>query len=103
RRPAPRRPVARKASPARPASVKVAPKPVQAAPPPPTPPLPVRKPTYHEAVAMYERGLQALQRRDFAASAEALRNVIEPYPDERGLLEGPPLFSQSARARVGAK
>ena len=34
---------------------------------------------------MYERGLQALQRRDFAAAADALRNVIERYPDEREL------------------
>lgn len=61
------------------------------APPPPAPPPP-RKPTYHEAVAMYERGLQALQRRDFAASAEALRTVIERYPDERELLERARLY-----------
>jgi tetratricopeptide (TPR) repeat protein len=52
----------------------------------------VRKPTYHEAVAMYERGLQALQRRDFAASADALRAVIERYPDERELLERARLY-----------
>lgn len=75
---------------------KVAPKPVKAAPPPPPPPPapapPPKKPTYHEAVAMYERGLQALQRRDFAASAEALRNVIERYPDERELLERARLY-----------
>jgi len=93
RRPAARA-VARKAS-ARPSPVKAAPKPVkpvQAAPPPPPPQPPVRKPTYHEAVAMYERGLQALQRRDFAASAEALRNVIERYPDERELLERARLY-----------
>lgn len=62
-----------------------------AAPPPPAPPPP-RKPTYHEAVAMYERGLQALQRRDFAASADALRTVIERYPDERELLERARLY-----------
>jgi tetratricopeptide (TPR) repeat protein len=61
------------------------------APPPPAPPPP-RKPTYHEAVAMYERGLQALQRRDFAASADALRTVIERYPDERELLERARLY-----------
>ena len=68
-------------------------KPVAApAPAPAPPPPPVRKPTYHEAVAMYERGLQALQRRDFAASAEALRNVIERYPDERELLERARLY-----------
>jgi len=41
---------------------------------------------------MYERGLQALQRRDFAAAAEALRNVIEHYPDERELLERARLY-----------
>lgn len=41
---------------------------------------------------MYERGLQALQRRDFAASAEALRSVIERYPDERELLERARLY-----------
>jgi tetratricopeptide (TPR) repeat protein len=69
-------------------------KPLKAAapPPPPPPPPPVRKPTYHEAVAMYERGLQALQRRDFAASADALRLVIERYPDERELLERARLY-----------
>jgi tetratricopeptide (TPR) repeat protein len=67
-------------------------KPVPAPPPPAPPPPPVRKPTYHEAVAMYERGLQALQRRDFAASAEALRTVIERYPDERELLERARLY-----------
>ena len=98
-----RRP-ARSAKPSRPSAsrktVKPAPKaaakPVKAAPPPPAPPqpppAPVRKPTYHEAVAMYERGLQALQRRDFAASAEALRNVIQRYPDERELLERARLY-----------
>jgi len=67
-------------------------KPVAPPPPAPAPAPPARKPTYHEAVAMYERGLQALQRRDFAASAEALRNVIERYPDERELLERARLY-----------
>jgi Tfp pilus assembly protein PilF len=41
---------------------------------------------------MYERGLQALQRRDFGAAAAALRNVIERYPDERELLERARLY-----------
>ena len=41
---------------------------------------------------MYERGLQALQRRDFAAAADALRNVIDRYPDERELLERARLY-----------
>src|SRR5262245_33320133 len=71
------------------AAVKPALPPPAPAPPPAPPP---RKPTYHEAVAMYERGLQALQRRDFAAAADALRNVIERYPDERELLERARLY-----------
>jgi len=41
---------------------------------------------------MYERGLQALQRRDFAAAADSLRTVIERYPDERELLERARLY-----------
>ena len=41
---------------------------------------------------MYERGLQALQRRDFAAAAAGLRAVIERYPDERELLERARLY-----------
>ena len=57
----------------------------------PAPP-PSRKPTYHEAVALYERGLQALQRHDFGAAADALRMVIERYPDERELLERARLY-----------
>jgi len=89
-RPASRGAVTRRSAPRQPAAKQA--RPVQAAPPPPPPPPPVRKPTYHEAVAMYERGLQALQRRDFRASADALRTVIERYPDERELLERARLY-----------
>ena len=74
---------------------KAAPRPVQppqAAAPAPTPVVPPKKPSYHEAVSLYERGLQALQRRDFAAAADALRNVIARYPDERELLERARLY-----------
>jgi tetratricopeptide (TPR) repeat protein len=83
--------VAKAAKPPATAPQKVA-KPVQPPAPPAPPPPPPRKPTYHEAVAMYERGLQALQRRDFAASADALRTVIDRYPDERELLERARLY-----------
>jgi Tfp pilus assembly protein PilF len=41
---------------------------------------------------MYERGLQALQRRDFATAADTLRAVIDRYPDERELLERARLY-----------
>ncbi len=43
-------------------------------------------------MGLYERGLQALQRRDFAAAANALRSVIQQYPDERELLERARLY-----------
>src|SRR5262249_40348961 len=93
RRPAgkPSRPTVTKSAKAPAAASKVA-KPAPPPAPPIPPPPPPRKPTYHEAVAMYERGLQALQRRDFAAAADALRTVIERYPDERELLERARLY-----------
>lgn len=56
--------------------------------PPPEPPkvqVPERKSTYIEAVGIYERGVEALQRRDFAKAAERLREVQLRYPDEREL------------------
>jgi Tfp pilus assembly protein PilF len=65
---------------------------IQAPAPQAPPPAPARKPTYHEAVGLYERGLQALQRRDFTAAANALRLVIQQYPDERELLERARLY-----------
>ena len=54
----------------RPTAVQARPAPTPPAPPPP------RKPTYHEAVALYD----------------ALRMVIERYPDERELLERARLY-----------
>ena len=93
------RPATRKPAP------KLAPKPVPtasrsrshaaqvAAPPPsPAPPPPPRKPGFYEAVAIYERGVQALQRHDFQVAAEQFRQVIQRYPEERELLERANLF-----------
>lgn len=59
------------------------------APPAPAPP---RKPGFYEAVAIYERGVQALQRHDFGGAAELFRVVIERYPEERELLERARLY-----------
>jgi tetratricopeptide (TPR) repeat protein len=65
----------------------VAPTPQPAAPPPPP-----RKPGFYEAVAIYERGVQALQRHDYPVAAEQFRTVIERYPEERELLERARLY-----------
>ena len=103
-KPAPRRtdgkPNARRAAP-KPATkaakvVKLA-RPVKTQPPPQQPPAPSpppasRKPGFYEAVAIYERGVQALQRHDYATGADLFRTVIEKYPDERELLERARLY-----------
>jgi tetratricopeptide (TPR) repeat protein len=65
-----------------------APVPEPVAPPPPPP----RKPGFYEAVAIYERGVQALQRHDFSGAADLFRAVIERYPEERELLERARLY-----------
>jgi Tfp pilus assembly protein PilF len=53
---------------------------------------PARKPGFYEAVAIYERGVQALQRHDFQAAAGFFRTVLDRYPDERELLERARLY-----------
>jgi tetratricopeptide (TPR) repeat protein len=55
-------------------------------------PAPPRKPGFYEAVAIYERGVQALQRHDFRAAAEQFRVVLDRYPEERELLERARLY-----------
>ncbi len=60
--------------------------------PPATPPPAPRKPGFYEAVAIYERGVQALQRHDYAGAAELFRAVIDRYPEERELLERAHLY-----------
>ena len=66
--------------------------PSAAAPPEPLPPAPPRKPGFYEAVAIYERGVQALQKHDFAGAASFFRTVLERYPEERELLERARLY-----------
>src|SRR3954470_9936022 len=79
-------------------SVTVTPKPRVAANRPaavpaaePSAPAP-RKPGFYEAVAIYARGVQALQRHDFTGAAGFFRTVLERYPDERELLERARLY-----------
>ena len=46
-----------------------------------------RRSTHIEAVALYERGLDALQRHAYAESANLLESVLRQYPEERDLHE----------------
>lgn len=51
------------------------------------PPATLRRSSYVEAVARYEQGFEALQRRDFNRAADLLRSVLNDYPDEKELHE----------------
>lgn len=77
---------------ARVSAPKVETQPAAPAPAPTASSPPPRKPGFYEAVAIYERGVQALQRRDFSGAAELFRVVIEKYPEERELLERARLY-----------
>lgn len=59
---------------------------------PPATPAAARKPGFYEAVAIYERGVQALQRHDFQGAAGFFRTVLDRYPEERELLERARLY-----------
>ena len=48
---------------------------------------PQRRSTYFEAVALYERGLEALQRHDYPQASGILESVLRQYPEEKELHE----------------
>jgi len=48
---------------------------------------PKRRETYFEAVALYEKGLEALQRHAYQQAASLLESVLRQYPEERELHE----------------
>jgi tetratricopeptide (TPR) repeat protein len=56
-------------------------------PAPPQPSGPLRRSTYFEAVAVYEKGLEALQRHDYQAALDLLNSVLRLYPEEKELHE----------------
>jgi tetratricopeptide (TPR) repeat protein len=44
-----------------------------------------RRATYPEAVALYERGMRALQQHEFHEAADAFRRLLAQYPEEKEL------------------
>jgi tetratricopeptide (TPR) repeat protein len=48
---------------------------------------PQRRSTYFDAVALYERALEALQRHDYRQATDLLESVLRQYPDEKELQE----------------
>ncbi len=83
-----RRPQARRQAPAasRRAAVQ-AHRPASRTATPPQPQAPARRSTYVEAVAIYERGLETLQRHEFSKAAQLLESVLRQYPEEKELHE----------------
>lgn len=53
---------------------------------------PKRRSTYFEAVAVYERGLEALQRHDYHKATSLLESVLRQYPEEKELHESVRLY-----------
>jgi tetratricopeptide (TPR) repeat protein len=61
---------------------------------------PVRRSGYFEAVAVYERGLEAVQRHDYATAIELLESVLRQYPEEKELHERVRLYLNICQRQV---
>jgi tetratricopeptide (TPR) repeat protein len=53
---------------------------------------PPRRSTYVDAVAVYERGVEALQRHDYNLATDLLESVLRQYPEEKELHERVKLY-----------
>ena len=62
---------------------------------------PQRRSTYFEAVALYERGLEALQHHDYRGAGDIFESVLRQYPEEKELHERVRLYLNVCR-RQGA-
>jgi hypothetical protein len=60
--------------------------------PEPAPSPAPKKPSFYEAIAIYESGVRGLQRHDYASAAESFRQVLQRYPEERELIERARLY-----------
>jgi tetratricopeptide (TPR) repeat protein len=61
---------------------------------------PVRRSTYVEAVALYERGLDALQHHDYQGAADRFESVLRQYPEEKELHERVRLYLNVCRRQA---
>src|SRR5262245_6629522 len=68
-----------------------------------SPPVPQRRSTYVDAVALYERGLEAIQRHDYREATELLESVLRQYPDEKELHERVRLYLNICQRQASPK
>ena len=61
---------------------------------------PERRSTYFEAVALYERGLEALQRHDYHGAGDLFESVLRQYPEEKELHERVRLYLNICRRQA---
>ena len=59
-----------------------------------------RRSTYVEAVALYERGLEAIQRHAYQQATNLLESVLKKYPEERELHERVRLYLNICRRQA---
>lgn len=71
-----------------------------ATPPAAQPQPPQRRSTYVEAVAVYERGVDALQRHDYATATMLLESVLRQFPEEKELHERVRLYLNICRRQA---
>ena len=64
---------------------------------------PKHRTTYVEAVAVYERGLEALQRHAFGDAADLFESVLRQYPEEKELHERVRLYLNICQRQVTPK
>ena len=64
---------------------------------------PQRRSTYIEAVALYEHGLEALQRHDYAAAENRFNSVLRQFPDEKELHERVRLYLNICQRQTRAQ
>jgi len=62
-----------------------------------------RRSTYVEAVALYERGLEALQRHEYEKAADLFESVLRQYPEERELHERVRLYLNICRRHAAPR
>ena len=62
-----------------------------------------RRTTYVDAVALYEKGLEALQRHDYRQATDLLESVLRQYPDEKELHERVRLYLNICRRQASPR
>lgn len=67
-----------------------------------SPKLPERPATYPAAVATYERGIAALQRRDYQSAADSFRELMARFPEERELQERAQVYLRVCERELAA-